>query len=251
MILYEYPCNERVRTFLRLEFLFKRFFYFTQGVDSQLHQVAVATLFDLLEVTERTDLRGMVLQELDRQRAALSALREHPHVAKDMLDSMLLEIRQAADGLSVQGRIAQDIRDNEWLNSLRGRLGVPGGYAPVDMPSFYGWQMQALAQRQADLKRWSAPFMPLYQALALILRALRGAGDVVDQVAASGSYQEMLGGKSFQLLRVWVDDSYGVFPEMSANKYVILVRFALQDGEHKPLTIKQDIPFQLARCNIG
>lgn len=251
MILYEYPCNERVRTFLRLEFLFKRFFYFTEGTDSQLHQVAVATLLDLLEVTERTDLRGMVLQELERQRVALSALREHPHVAKDMLDNVLLEIRQAADGLSAQGRIAQDIRDNEWLGSLRGRLGVPGGYSPVDMPSFYGWQMLDLTQRQTDLKRWGAPFMPLYQALDLILRVLRGAGDVVDQQANGGSYQEMLGGKSFQLLRVWVDAKYRAYPEMSANKYVILVRFVLQDGEHKPLTSKQDIPFRLARCNIG
>lgn len=251
MILYEYPCNERVRTFLRVEALFNRLFYFAASNESQLHQVAVTTLFDLLDVTERTDLRGMALQDLERQRAALAALREHPQVSSEMLDQMLGEISETASGLADQGRIAQDLRDNEWLSSLRGRLAVPGGSSQVDMPSFHGWKSQAVEKRQADLNRWSASFVPLDNALRLILRIVRGAGDIKDQVAQNGSYQEMLGGKSFQLLRVWVDKKYGVFPEMSANKYVILVRFAQLDGEHKPLTVKQNIPFQLSRCNIG
>ena len=251
MILYEYPCNERVRTFLRVESLFKRLFYFIQGTDPQLHQVALDTLFDLLEVTERTDLRGMALQDLERQRIALAALREHPQVSSQMLDNMLGEISNIASHLANQGRIAQDLRDNEWLSGIRGRLAVPGGSSQVDMPSFHSWKNQSAEKRQADLKRWSASFLPLDNALRLILRIVRGAGDVSDQMAQNGSYQEMLGGKSFQLLRVWVDGKYGVFPEMSANKYVILVRFAQLDGEHKPLTVKQNIPFQLSRCNIG
>lgn len=251
MILYEYPCNERVRTFLRVEYLFNRLAFFMDSSEPQLHQVAIATLFDLLDVTERTDLRGMVLQDLERQRVALAALREHPHVSASMLDKMLAEITQAAAGLAEPGRIAQSLRDNEWLNSVRGRLAVPGGSSPVDMPSFFGWQALPAEQRQADIKRWSASFIPLQNALDLILRILRGAGDVVNQVAPNGSYQEMLGGKSFQMLRVWVDEKYSVFPEMSANKYVILVRFSKQVEDHKSSPIKHDIPFQLARCNIG
>lgn len=251
MILYEYPCNERVRTFLRVESLFKRLFYFTEGADNYLHQVAIATLFDLLDVTERSDLRGMVLQDLERQRVALAALREHPQVATDMLDNMLAEIHNTSNALAGQGRIAQELRNNEWLSSLRGRLVVPGGYSPADMPSFYGWQMQSVAKRQADIAAWTEHLMPLFNALSLILRILRGAGDKTDQVATDGSYQEMLGGKSFQLLRVWVAEKYQVYPEMSANKYVILVRFARPDGEHKPVTIKESIPFNIARCAVG
>ncbi|GGE64507.1 MAG TPA: cell division protein ZapD [Paenalcaligenes hominis] len=251
MILYEYPCNERVRTFLRVESLFKRLFYFTEGADSYMHQVAIATLFDLLDVTERSDLRGMVLQDLERQRAALAALREHPQVSADMLDKMLAEIHDISSALASQGRSGQELRNNEWLSSLRGRLVVPGGYSPVDMPSFYGWQMQSVAKRQSDIAGWSACFMPLFNALSLILRILRGAGDTTEQVATDGSYQEMLGGKSFQLLRVWVNEKYEVFPEMSANKYVILVRFSRHDGEQKPLTVKENISFTIARCNVG
>src|SRR5690606_37843130 len=93
VILYEYPCNERVRALLRVEHLFGRLFFFAQGEDVHYHQVAVVTLFDLLDIADRTDLRGAVLQDLERQRVALSGLRQHPGVDASMLDQMLEEIQ--------------------------------------------------------------------------------------------------------------------------------------------------------------
>ncbi|MCY1248887.1 Cell division protein ZapD [compost metagenome] len=92
--------------------------------------------------------------------------------------------------------------------------------------------------------------MVLYKGLALVLRLLRESSEVVSFQAPQGAYQEMLTGKTFQLLRVWVDPELGVFPEMSANKYVIWVRFSTQDNELKPQPVTRDIPFRLARCNV-
>ncbi|MGB3289155.1 MAG: cell division protein ZapD [Burkholderiaceae bacterium] len=250
MILYEYPCNERVRSLLRVEHLFDRLFFFAKGADVHHHQISVATLFDLLDICDRTDLRGAVLQDLERQRVALGALRQHPEVDARTLDAMLAEIQHASAELGAQGRIGQELRDNEWLASLRGRIAVPGGSSQVDMPSYFSWQLKPAEARAADLHRWITPFLPLYKGLALILRMLRDSGDVVDLVARQGAYQEMLGGKVFQLLRVWIDTALDIFPEMSANKYVIWVRFASQDCELKPQPVSRDIPFKLARCNV-
>jgi len=251
VILYEYPCNERVRIFLRVEHLFKRLSYFIEGDDPHLHQVAVTTLFDLLELTDRVDLRGMVLQDIERQRNAMQALREHPGVSEQAVDRMFAKLQEVADPLAAQGRIAQDLRENEWLQSLRGRLTVPGCLAQIDAPSFYCWQKKPADQRQADIRLWADSLMPLAKAIALLLQLLRDAADVVERTAVEGGYQEMLGGKSFQLLRVWVPAHYQAFPEMSANKYVIWVRFAQQKQQGKPTFLKQDIPFKLACCTIG
>jgi cell division protein ZapD len=250
VILYEYPCNERVRSLLRVEHLFDRLFFFAKGTDVHHHQISVATLFDLLDICDRTDLRGAVLQDLERQRVALSALRQHPDVDARTLDTMLAEIQAAAAELSAQGRVGQELRDNEWLASLRGRIAVPGGSSQVDMPSYFSWQIKPPEVRTTDLHRWITPFLPLYKGLALILRMLRDSGDVVDLVARQGAYQEMLSGKVFQLLRVWVDTALNIFPEMSANKYVIWVRFASQDRELKPQPVTNDVAFKLARCNV-
>jgi len=250
VILYEYPCNERVRTLLRVEYLFDRLFYFARGEDAHHHQIAMITLFDLLDVCERADVRTAVLQDLDRHRTALAALREHPGVDRPTLDSLLDEIQSVSGALAGQGRIGQCLRDNEWLASLRGRITVPGGSSPIDLPSYYAWQIKPPEARVRDLHGWIEPILPLHRAMALILQLLRDAGDARDQLAGQGAYQEMLGGKTFQLLRVWVDPQQGVFPEISANKYVIWVRFSMQDNVMKPQPASRDIAFRLARCNI-
>ncbi|MFA5520571.1 MAG: cell division protein ZapD [Castellaniella sp.] len=250
MILYEYPCNERVRTLLRIEYLFDRLFFFAQGEDAHHHQVSVATLFDLLDICDRTDLRGALLQDLERQRTSLANLRQHPQVDAAMLDAMLSEIQASMSGLAARGRFGQTLRENEWLASLRGRLSIPGGTSQVDMPSYFSWQRKPADVRRRDLHDWMAPFLPLHDALSLTLRLLRDSGDVVECLAKGGQYQEMLSGKVFQMIRVWIAKDCRAFPEMSANKYVIWVRFAMQDNELKPQPFTEDVAFRLARCNI-
>ncbi|MER1940333.1 cell division protein ZapD [Castellaniella sp. FW104-16D08] len=250
MILYEYPCNERVRTLLRVEYLFDRLFFFAQGEDPHFHQVALTTLFDLLDICERADVRTAALQDLDRHRTALAALREHPGVDRQTLDALLEEIQTVSAALAGQGRIGQCLRDNEWLASLRGRISMPGGSSPIDLPSYYAWQVKPADVRIQDLRHWIEPMLPLYRTMALILQLLRDAGDAREHTASQGAYQEMLGGKTFQLLRVWVDSQHGVFPEISANKYVIWVRFSTQDNEVKPQPVGADVTFRLARCNL-
>ena len=57
MITYEYPFNERIRTLLRLEDLFEKTAYFAQA-DGQLeHHTALVTMFEILEVAGRADLK--------------------------------------------------------------------------------------------------------------------------------------------------------------------------------------------------
>lgn len=249
MILYEYPFNERVRAYLRLDYLFDRLFYFAREGDPRHHQIAVATLFDILDATERTDIKTAVLQDLERQRVALVALRDHPGVSQDALESMLGEMERTVGALAAQGRAGQSLRENEWLVSLRGRLAVPGGATQVDMPSYHAWQHKSEAGRCADLQHWTAPLRPLHEAVSTALRLLRESGRRTDIVAEQGAYQQMLAGKLFQLLRVWIDPAQGVFPEISANKYMIWIRFSSQDGDAKPQQVARDVGFQMSLCS--
>ena len=65
MISYEYPLNEKVRTLLRLEDLFSRMTHFTDLSHSNDHHAAMSTLFEILEVVCRADLKSELLQELE------------------------------------------------------------------------------------------------------------------------------------------------------------------------------------------
>jgi len=250
VILFEYPFNERVRALMRLESLLDRMMFFAKPGDARHHQVALGALFDLLDATERTDMKGSVLQDLERQRGVLQSLREHPSVDPKNLMAMLLEIERVITNLNAAGKTGQELRANEWLSSLRGRLAVPGGGTQVDMPSFHAWQYRTEAQRCADLQRWMSSLIPLQEGISMVMRLLRETGQPMDAIAPQGAYQQMLAGKTYQLLRVWVDEKSGVFPEISANKYMVWIRYSSQDGEQRPQAVTRDVPFKMTLCAL-
>lgn len=235
---------------MRLESLLDRMMFFSMPGDARHHQVALAALFDLLDATERTDMKGTVLQDLERQRGVLQSLRDHPGVDPNTLAAMLIEIERVINNLNAAGKTGQELRANEWLSSLRGRLAVPGGGTQVDMPSFHAWQYRSEAQRCADLQRWMSSLMPLQAGISMVMRLLRETGQPTDAVAPQGAYQQMLAGKTYQLLRVWIDESADVFPEISANKYMVWIRYSSQDGEQRPQPVNHDVAFKMTLCAL-
>jgi cell division protein ZapD len=251
LIVYEYPFNERIRTLLRLEDLYVKFNFFVAQEHPLQHHVALATIFDMLEVAGRADLKSDLLQELERQKQSLLGYRSNPAVAKDMLDAVLAELDTVSNALvNAQGKTGQNVRDNEWLMSIRGRTIIPGGACEFDLPSYYAWQRRSTEQRYADIMNWFAPLAPLFEALSLVLRLLRNSGAPVKMIASSGSYQQMLQGKVYQMLRLSLDESTGAIPEISANKYMLWVRFTTQGGDLKPKPLEEDVPFELTLCNF-
>jgi len=251
LIVYEYPFNERIRTLLRLEDLYEKFKFFVVQEHPLQHHVALATIFDMLEVAGRADLKSDLLQELERQKQSLLGYRSNPAVAADMLDAVLAELDAVSNALvNAQGKTGQNVRDNEWLMSIRGRTIIPGGACEFDLPSYYAWQRRPAEQRHADIMNWFAPLAPLFEALALVLRLLRNSGAPVKMIAVAGSYQQMLQGKVYQMLRLSLDDTMVAIPEISANKYMLWVRFTTQGGDLKPKPLEEDVPFELTLCNF-
>lgn len=251
MIVYEYPFNERIRTLLRLEDLYEKFKFFVHQEHAMQHHVALATIFDMLEVAGRADLKSDLLQELERQKQSLLSYRSNPNVATEALDAVLAELDAVSSALvGAQGKTGQNVRDNEWLMSIRGRTIIPGGACEFDLPSYYAWQKRPAQQRYQDIMNWFAPLTPLFDALGLVLRLLRDSGGTIKLIATAGSYQQMLQGKIYQMLRLSVDESLGAIPEISANKYMLWVRFTTQGGDLKPKPLEEDVPFELTLCNF-
>ena len=251
MIVYEYPFNERIRTLLRLEDVHQKFLYFLQQDHPYQHHVALSTLFEMLEVAGRADLKSDLLQELERQKQTLLGFKSHPNVQADMLDAILGDIdRVSASLIAAQGKTGQHIRDNEWLMSIRGRTIIPGGACEFDLPSYYAWQHHSPEYRRNEIANWFAPLAPMFDAIAIILRLLRESGRPTRMIAQAGSYQQMLQGRVYQMLRLAIDETLGAIPEISANKYMLWVRFTAQDGDMKPKPCENDVSFELTLCNL-
>ena len=252
MITYEYPLNERIRTLLRLEDLFERSRHFIARTDPLDHHVALLTLFEILEVSGRADLKSDLLQELERQKQVLLSFRNNPEISEEALSSVLRDIEQAAAALfSMTGKIGQYIRENDWLMSIKQRTGIPGGACEFDLPSYHYWLHRPAEERIGQLAAWTGPLFPLRDGSAIILRILRESGKAQRLSAPLGTFQQMLGGKTAQMLRVRLDPSANCVPEISANKYVLNIRFLTQSSDDpKPRAADWDVDFELTFCNL-
>lgn len=251
MITYEYPLNERIRTLLRLEDLFERTLHFTNGEGPQEHHVALVTLFEILEVAGRADLKFDLVQELERQRQILLSFRNNPDISEDALASALQEIEQASAGLlAMQGKIGQYLRENEWLMSIKNRAAIPGGVCEFDLPGYHYWLHRDAEFRRESLGGWVRPMLPISQGIAIVLRLLRSSGRPDMQHAKHGVFQLMLGGRTAQMLRLTVDRGDNYIPEISANKYAINIRFTDPESELRPKQVDADIDFGLTFCNL-
>lgn len=251
MITYEYPLNERVRTLLRLEDLFDKIAFFIAADAAETHHVALVTLFEIFEVAGRADLKFDLMQELERQRQILVSFRNNPEISEDALSGALYEIEQASAALlSMQGRIGQYLRDNEWLMAIKNRAAIPGGVCEFDLPSYHYWLNQDTETRRRDLNAWVGPMMPIRQGIGIVLRLLRASGRPEKQNALRGSYQLMLAGKQAQLVRLRLGRGLGFVPEISAGKYALNIRFLAPEIEQRPKQVDADVEFELTFCNL-
>ena len=251
VITYEYPLNERIRTLLRLEDLFERSGHFIRQPQPEDHHVALLTLFEIMEVASRADLKSDLLQELERQKQVLRAFRNNPEISEDALSEVLADIEQVSTALfGMTGRIGQYLRENEWLMSIKQRTGIPGGACQFDLPSYHYWLHKSSDERGRQLSEWTSPLHPLRDGSAIILRILRDSGKPAEYLAPQGTYQQMLGGKTAQMLRVRLEPGLPCVPEISANKYALNIRFTTHEGGQRPRVIESDVDFELTFCNL-
>jgi cell division protein ZapD len=251
VILYEYPFNERIRTYLRLEQLFQRLFSLIARAHELDHHFALITLFEIMSVSARAELKADVLKDLERQRQIMCNFRGNPDIAANLLEKLVDQLSVCIDELNnAPNKLGRTLEENEWLKSVRSRTSIPGGTCNFDLPAYYAWQHHSSEQRRADLYAWVETLLPLSNAIKALLGLLRDSGSPQKIVAMGGQFQQNLPqGRTFQLLRLSLDPGLGAIPEISANRLVASIRFVTQSVHDKVQAQTADIAFELTLCS--
>lgn len=245
MLHFDFPLTERVGNYLRVEQLFARFNEALAGDDALMHHAAIYTLFDLVECASKAELKRDMLQELERQRLQQNASDSPDTVRLEKLNQAIAELQTA------HTHSAQQLRENEWLTAFKQRLNIAGSNTAVELPSYHYWLNQTAAERRAYLQKWSATALPIQNAVGLVLETLRSNPQVLDCQAVAGKYEH--GGlvQTTQLLSVEIDPTFGVVPDVSANKYFTNISFLLANQESTRSKVsEQDLPFKLILCSV-
>jgi cell division protein ZapD len=251
VILYEYPFNERIRTYLRLEHLFIRLGELSSRESALDHHYALTTIFEVMDVGSRADLKSDVMKDLEKQKQVFNSYRGNPAIAEAALDSVVNELEHCFTSLNnLAGKAGQSLTENDWLMSVRSRMGIPGGTCEFDLPAYFAWQNSSFSRRQTDIARWSEPLAPLANAIYLLLKILRESGSAQKMIATGGQFQQNLPqGKPYQLLRMRIDSSLDLIPEISGNRLIVMIRLMRQDSEEHLHPSAEDAAFELTLCS--
>ena len=251
MILYEYPFNERIRTYLRLQHLFFRLGELVGRNSATDHHYAITTLFEIVEVGARTDLKTDVFKDLEKQKHLLAAYRGNPAISEQALEQVIGQLDACFAALKEQpGKPGQALSEIDWLMSLRSRTGIPGGTCEFDLPVYHAWRHLDPEHRRADLQRWIEGLLPLAESVGMLLKLLRDSGTPQKVVSTGGHFQQNLPqGRTFQLMRLRIDPTLGLFPEISGNRLVVSVRLMTMIDGQRVQASTDDAQLEITLCS--
>ena len=251
VIVYEQPLNERMRVFLRLDFLYQQAVHHHTKSDSWSTRAAVQSLLEILAITQRGDVRGEVLKEFERQMALLATYTTRPGVDTVRLRMLLTKLHRMREELSNVGALfMQRLRDSEFLNAVKHRSTIPGGTCEFDLPDYTHWLNQPDEVRGADFAHWLAIIRPLGDAVGELLWMTREQGKSRTEVAPAGVFHLTLDRDvPTQMIRIALPVGTDLYPEISGSHYRCSLRFLLwQDADKRPVQAAEDVRFTLTTC---
>ncbi len=252
-VVYEQPLNERIRAFLRLEYLFERAAFRMSGPSVWDSRATVEAIIDIMTIMTRTDLKTDIIQELERTASTLEALGSNPGVDTTRLTEVLTRIRELLNGLrAADNAPGQDLRQNELLSCVRQRSSIPAGTCSFDIPAYQHWLEKSQESRLKDIHDWFSRFERVRDSVSLCLKLLRGSANATHEVAKGGFFQRQLDSNvQCQLVRVVVPAGAPWFPEISGGRHRFSIRFMNQvDTQARPVQFAEDIDFELQCCGI-
>lgn len=248
---FEQPLTERMRIFLRLDFLYSQAVYHNEVGTPTGTRAAVASLLDIIAVTQRGDVRSDVLKELERNLAFLNDFQNRPGIDAARLRAVLTNLMRLRTELgAASGSWLQSLRESEFLAAIKHRTAIPGGTCEFDLPDYSYWLNEPDENRMATFAAWLGLLRPLCDAIAELLWLMRQNGRDRNEVARAGVFNVNFERDTpFQLLRIQLPAGSGLYPEISGSHYRCAMRFMEWRGvEQRPKQTEADVPFTLVCC---
>ncbi|WP_227551246.1 cell division protein ZapD [Kangiella sp. HZ709] len=248
-ILYEFPLNEQVRTYLRLETLFTHQIQLTQSTTHASHISALHNLLEILDCLDRGDIKGDLLKELEQQKLHFQQLADNPYIDEVKLNKFLSQIEQIFKWLSnYPGKFGSQLRKERFIELINNRMRIPGGSCSFDLPELHRFLHQSLEKKQQQFSTWFKHFDGLYQSIKILLRLFRENASFEQVCTENAHFQYSFAkGQSAQLLRIRLPEESSVFPEVSGSKHCFNIRFLIASTDDI-VASTEDHSFSLSIC---
>lgn len=245
---YEFPLNEKVRTYLRLEQLFKQLDHAQNCSEDWQFINFFDCFFTLLDLLDRLDIRTDILKDIETHNKNLQHWSKHPKIDKTALNQAMQKILELREKLKNSSKIGTGLKEDKFLSSIRQRFSIPGATCSFDLPNLHFWLKQPPEKVKSDISRWVSEFSLIHQAIDITLSFLRERGRFEKINAGNGFYQGIADDKN-DLIRIHCSSDKNYYPTLSGNKYRYAIRFMyFEPDKSGKVAVDQDTEFKLACC---
>ena len=240
MINYEFPLNEKIRRFLRIEEIFSKIDCQQKNRQSFSEYGLFMLLFDLMTTASRSDLKVELLQTLD---ASLIKLKNKRKSAKNNeLIKKLSFAKKNLEKSTIQPGFY--FANDRLIQEIKARNDSPFGIVSTDFPELRYWlEIESKDIRKRYFNEKFSPFNPIKDAIKIILTIIRCEAIFEKVETDEGLYQMKLNPSTRNdLITIQLSSGSKFFPHISSNKYAINMQF----NDHKNFKINKRIKFRLA-----
>lgn len=240
-----------MRTFLRLEFLYRQMLFNIDDDADWATRAVITTLLEIMSILVRGDIRSDVHKELDLQIADLERYQSQPQVDGRRLDALIGNLVASRNDIDAAGtNFLQPLKDSEFLSAIKHRSAIPGGTCEFDLPEYSHWLRLPIERRQEDLADWLNVVRPVCDAVIELMWLIRESAQPQEKTAINGMYQHrMQKDVSCKLLRVTLADDCSLYPEISGSQHRFTVRFLEWSSVgNRAVQTGHDVAFHIAIC---
>lgn len=251
-VAFEQPLNERLRTFLRLEFLYQQATAHRDNPTAWDMRSAIQSLLEIFAITLRSDPKPDIIKELERRLNLLREYQHRPGVDTARLQTVMQQLQLRREELQSTSTTAiARLGDNDLLAAIKHRSTIPGGTCEFDLPGFAHWLRLPDAARRADFTQWLEVMRPICETVQDLLWLTRESERARAEVARQGNFQVALDRDTpRQMLRITLPADSGLYPVVSGNQQWCSIRFLRWvDAQTRATQSAEDVNFTLGFCH--
>ena len=245
--LYEEPVQEKIRKFIKIEFLLNKIYYFKSKDNKSENYIALLALCELYEILSRSDIKSELIREIETQNSYFQTIKEIPQADSSKLNSVL-------EKQNLLLKLIYNIESNylDYLeHDILFKTILKNCFTQLQPASIDFWLSRDILIRETQIDLWLEPLIFIKRSIDFILEVIRKSGRFEDRMAEKGFFIEKLDiKKNILLIRVTLTSDLYYYPQISVGKQRLTIMFMTKDDKNNLVPYQEDLNFILTTCSL-
>ena len=249
VLLYEEPVQEKIRKFIKIEFLLSKIYHFKGKENKNDNYVALLSLCELYEILSRSDIKSELIREVENHNSYFLKIKDLSGIGADenKLNSVLEKQNML---LQLIHSVEQNYLDYLEKDILFKTI-IKNSHTQLQPASIEFWLSRDILIRETQIDLWLEPLQFIKRSIDFILEVIRKSGKFEDRMAEKGFFIEKLDPKkNILLVRITLTSDIYYYPQISVGKQRLTIMFMNKDDKNNFVQYKEDVSFILTTCTL-